>query len=360
MQLIPQGYYDLTKYSDNFTLTKMALEVYFANNLFKADLSRVIYASEEYAFQQRINLLSKNGNPSISELNLPFMRFYRQTNWQIDDRPAVQNATAALLGFSDPSIGYQSLKFLQCQAIFECSLYFNRDADAQMAYETLTWIQHPTPQQFNYGYINYKGYAIQMPFRFHVQDIQWMPSYKETDFLLHAHIIPISFTVEVRTAVMSQSPQTPDSSVFWDDPDPVIAQQVYLDFLAYKFENSFYDQSNYGLEVAGVFTADPLLEGTVSTSNATTTTMLVSWTYNSLVAPNYTNNSVIINVNGVQNYTVPMTQLSYELTGLTANSTYNITIWFTSDAGEVTKYITTGSTIADSTMPTIPGIVGYT
>ena len=360
MELTPPTYYDLTKYSDSLSLIRMGLETYFANNLFRSEVSRVIFASENYAFRQRINLLSKNDNPSIQELKLPFMRYYWQGNWQIDDRVGVQNATAGLQGFPDGGIGFQNLRFLQGQIYFDCTAYFSRVDDAQLAYETLMWIQNPAPQQFGYGSLSYKGYAIQIPILFEVEDIQWMPTYNETEWLQKAHIIPISFKIHLRSAILSQAPQTAQSSTFWNDESPVITENVLLDFLSYKFENTFYDQSNYNLEVRGIFTTDPDLNGVVTLSNITETSMLVGWSYNGLVAPYYTENVVIINVNGVNNYTAPQTQLSYLLEGLTPGSTYNITVWFTSDSGNITKYIASGTTLQGNVASYIPGIVGYT
>jgi hypothetical protein len=76
--------------------------------------------------------------------------------------------------------------------------------------------------------------------------------------------------------------------------------------------------------------------------------------------PYYTENTVVINVNGADNYTAPMNQLSYILTDLHSDSTYNITVWFTSDNGNITKYITQATTLAGENGVQIPGIIGYT
>jgi hypothetical protein len=283
MQIAPEKYYDHSKWSDTFTLSRMALETYFANNVFRSTPSRVIYASSEYAFRQRLNLLSKNGTTSISELNLPFMRYYRTGNFQVDTaRPGVQGALAGMEGYSEEALGFQNLRFLQMLMSFNCTAYFNRDDDAQMAYECLQFVSTPAPPQFAYGSVDYKGYALDIPMLFDVKDLQWMPSYNETEWLQKAHIIPIDFTVNWRTAILSQKPQTPESQTFWEDEPLFITERVYLDFLSYKFQNSFYDQSNYNLEVEGTFNADPELYGIVDTQNITTTSMYVTWTFNPL------------------------------------------------------------------------------
>lgn len=359
MDIVPNSYYDLSLHSNSLTLIRMALETYFANNVFRSDLSRVIFASEEYSFRQRLNLLSKNGNPSIQELNLPFMRYYWQGNWQIDDRAAIMNATAGLIGFPDESIGFQNLRFLQGQIYFDCTAYFSRSDDAQLAYETLLWIQNPAPQQFNFGSLTYKGYAIEIPILFEIEDIVWMPTYNESEWLQKAHIVPISFKIHLRSAVMSQLPQTPESSTFWNDASPVITKHVLLDFLSYKFKNAYFDQSNYNLEVSGIFNADVDLNGNVEINNITDTSFTVDWTFNNEVLPLYTD-TIILNVNGVTNYTLPITQLSYVLSGLSPQSMFNITLWFTSKAGLVTKYTASAYTSTIDAPVGITGIVGYT
>ena len=359
MQIAPVKYYDQSKWSDVFTLTQMALETYFGNNVFRSNASRVIYASTDFAFRQRLNLLSKNNTSSLLELDLPFMRYFRTGNFQLDkERPAVQNASAGLLGFPESAIGFQNMRFLQMIINFNCTAYFTRNDDAQLAYETLQWISNPAPQQFAYGSLQYKGYAIDVPMLFEVADIQWMPNYAESEWLTKAHIIPIDFNVQWRTAILGQSPQTKESSTFWEDNPPVITKNVFMDFLSYKFQNTYYDQSNYALEVSGVFNSDPELLGVVSTSNITLDSLYVNWAYNPLANTYYTD-TVIVNVNGVENFTVPMLQGSYQLTGLYPNSLYNITVWFTSLTGMVTKYTTSVTTTADLTIPVVTGIVGY-
>ncbi len=359
MVLTPSLYYDHSKWSDTSTLTMMALETYFGNNIFRSDASRVIHASSDFAFRQRLNLLSKNGTPNINELSLPFMRYYRTNNWTLDtQKPGVQNATAGMVGFTEAAIGYQKLRFLSMIIDFNCTAYFSRSDDAQMAYEALYWISTPAPQQFAYGSVVYKGYNIDIPMQFNVENIVWMPTYNETEWLQKAKIIPIDFTIKWRTAILSQSPQSPQSDIFWDDSPPVITEHVLLDFLSYKYQNTYYDQSNISLEVDATFTSDPLLNGVVALTNVTTNSMIITWTYNPLCNTTYTTD-IILNVNGVENFTVPMIQGNYTLTGLSPNSLYNITLWFTSLSGQVTKYVASTTTVTDSTAPSISGIIGF-
>ncbi len=297
MELSPTTYYNLQKYSDTFNLLRMAVIDYFGKNLFKEDFSRIIYASSPYAFRQRLNLLSKNGESSVKELDLPFMRFYRQTNWQIDySKPAVLNATAALSGFTDESIGNQNIRFLQAAMKFDCTLFFTRDDDAQMAYETLLWIQQPAMKQIVYGSLEYKGYTIEQPYQLQMENPVWMPAYNETEWLQKSHIIPIDFTLNLRSFVLSQSPQTSGSTLFWDDSAPVITEKVIVDFLSYYSKTS----SNYTSlnltpsdkwmtvppylhsELVAILDPDIELGGVISISDIATTSFEVNWEYSGI------------------------------------------------------------------------------
>jgi len=105
MELQESFYYDHSKFPNVLYLINMAFEKFFSRELFRNNASRVFYSSEDYAFRRRLNLLAESGEPSIKAYDFPFMCYYRESNWQIDkDRPGVQNATAALIGFPEEEL----------------------------------------------------------------------------------------------------------------------------------------------------------------------------------------------------------------------------------------------------------------
>jgi hypothetical protein len=336
----------------------VATENYFANNVFRSDLTRVVYASPEYAFRQRLNLLAKAGQPSVKELQLPFMSYFRRGNWEIDTRAAVQNATAALAGFPEIAASYQKLRFLQVKTVFECVAFFNSDLDAQAGYEALLWIQQPSPKQFRYPGMEYLGGQFDIPIHLQIDNLVFNPDTTEKDWLVKNRVIPIKFDLLIKSVSMAQRPQTPQSSVFFEQENAVITKKVILDFLAYKYKNSFYDEQHIDFEVDGIFNSDPDLNGSLIVANTTNTSVTVNWSYNPLADPLYETDVKLV-LNGYETFIVPRNQLTYTFTGLGKESLCNITIWFTSLAGQITKYTASATTGTDSHIG-LKGMVGYT
>ncbi len=360
MQIATTNYYDTTKFSNTLYLIQIAIETFFSHNLFKSDVSRVIYASEEYAFRQRLNLLSKNATPTIQEIQLPFMNYFRHGNWRIDDRFALPNATAAMVGYNEDVLGGLKMRFLSAQTSFDCVVWMNSDLDAQMAHESLLWIQQPSPKQLAFDGMQYENYEFSIPVHITIDSIDFNPAYTERQWLISNRVFPIKFGMTVRSGVLSQLPQDSNSDLYWSQQPVTITKHVLLDFLSYKFKNSFYDQQHITQEVDGIFTADPLLNGTFQVVSFTDTTLTVQWGYNPAAVPLY-NPNVTISVDlGEIGYVVPLVSNTYTITGLTPDSLYNLEIWFTSTSGQLTIYKTTGSTTSINSAPiTIPGLIGY-
>jgi hypothetical protein len=357
MEFIESRYYDHSKFSNTFYLTQMALQMYFANDMFRSDASRVIYASPQYAFRQRLNLNAQSGSPSIDALKLPFMSYFRKDNYELDPKVGALSAVGSSYGYRDIAIGQQLLRFIPVETNFDCWAFFYSDQDAQLAYETLLFIKYPTLKQFPFGSITYKNTNLAIPISLNVDDLEFNPGLSERDWLKSKRIIPIHFNTNIKSVSLSQQPQSPESDVFQDEIAPVITKKVILDFLSYKYGDDLFSQQNIVLEVDSTIPDDPDLEGTFNVSGVSNSTISVAWSFNPLSRSLYTDNVTIACNNGVS-VDVPMDQLTYTLTGLTSGSLYNIFIYFISLSGSVTKYTVSQLTSTDS-IQTIKGIKGY-
>jgi len=343
MELQPTTFYDLNKFSNSFYLVQMTLHKYFADNVLRGEADRVIYASEKYCFRQRLNLLSKAGSTSITELDLPFMSYYRKGNWVLDDRPAVQNATAAMFGFPEEAIGFQNLRWLDGKAQFSCVLLYSTDADAQLGYELLMWIKHPHPRQIVMNGLEYKGYNISVPLIMSIDDISFAPQTTEDNWLKSNRIIPISFGVTARSAVFSQIKQTAANTLFPDEEVPVLTKKVLLDFTSYRFKNAYYDAEHIALEVEGILDPDTTLALSVSVRETTQISVTIDWTYD-LESYDLFDENVTISVNGLEK-SAKLNDKTYTITGLSEESVYNITIWTrNNDTHKIVKAYTTATT----------------
>jgi hypothetical protein len=357
MELIESRYYDHTKFTNTFYLSQMALQMYYSTNIFRNDPSRVIYASPQYAFRQRLNLLAQTGNPSITALDLPFMSYYRQNNWELDSRVGALNATTADFGYRDITIGQQLFRYLMVETSFDCWAFFYSDEDAQLAYENILFIKYPTLKQFPFASVTYKNTDIDIPISINVDNLEFNPGLTERDWLRTKRIIPLHWTTTIKSVSLSQQPQTPSSTIFAEEIAPVITKKVILDFLTYKYGNDLFSHENIVLEVASTVPDDPDLSGSFAVSAVDETSITVVWNYNPLAEPNYETNVTIACNNGTT-YTVPMVQKTYTITGLTPGSLYNIFIYFQALNGSVTKYMVSQVTTTESIV-NLKGMKGY-
>ena len=356
MQVAPIRYYDQTKFPNTTYLIYMEFQKFFCNQLFRGDGTRCFYASEEFAFRQRLNLLSKNNNPSVSELQLPFMTYYKATNWDVDTKVGIQNATVAMVGTPEESLGGINVRFMQVTSTLNCVAFFNNDADAQLAYETLLWINKPSPQQGVISGLDYKGYAIDFPVYLGMKTLTYNPEYKEKQWLTSQRIIPIKFDMEIKSVMLSQQPQDNNGNTFWEDTPPVITNKVILDFLSYTYKNQNWDTTHPLLELDRIFNPDPLLNGTLTAGTLTDTSIQVNWTWNPLSTPNLQPNVSLLLNNGVQTASPLLATGTYTFNGLSAGSTYIVSIWFTGTDSTVSKYDLTVSTTSTTYVPAMKGL----
>lgn len=343
MELQEFRYYNLNKFSNTQYLVMAELKKYFANNVFRGNLDRVIYASSDYMFRQRLNLLSKNNASSIEALDVPFMSYYRQDNWKLDTRPANLNGFNALWGRPDDIIGGQRLRYMPMEQTFECIAVFGNDVDAQLAYESLLFIQYPTEKMIISEGLEYKGYKVPIYVGVSVKDIQFNQGYNETKWLKENRIIPIRFSVTARSVVLSQAPQGPESDVFDDDSLPTLTERVYLDFLSYQGQDNQWLKENIVMMVEGIINPDPSLSATLVVDDISENAISVAWDYNessiSLYQP-----TVKIWYNNNEPIERPIESKFYLFDDLVEGSFYTITLAFTALTGEIYKYTVTATT----------------
>ena len=376
MEIQATNYYNTSKHSNVFYFNMMEVEKFFANNLFRGNLTRVFYASENYAFRQRLNLLSMSGEPSSKELQFPFLSYFRLNNVELsNDFPGVQGTSSALYGVFEEDLGI-NIRWLQTKTVFTAVAFFASDLDSQIFQEALLFIKHPAgPRQWVASGLEYKGIQISIPIQLFIDAIQYNPQYLETDWLKKHRIFPIKFQFTVRSVTLSQLPQGPESTVFFEDEPPIITKKVVLDFFAYKFSNQYFDKDHTDFEVTGTFNPDFTLGGSLTIDEAGTsdTTIKVDWDYNPVLDqewldpptntipnPDYGTyeDDVLLVLNGVIETHVPRITKTYTYTGLQNESLYNVTIWFIKKTGEVTKYVASETTTTETHI-NLKGMIGY-
>lgn len=392
MELQAVTYYNHDRFFNSFYLITATLQKYLAQEIFKNDGTRMIYASAEFAFRQRLNLLNLNTNPELASLSLPFGCIYRRGAWDID--PLRYKATTMIYNSGTTKDGQSPDgivrgRFINAKCMFDCTLFFGRDDDAQVAYEALMWMRHPTPKLLRVAGFEYKHQNLFLPLTLQVDNLQFSPDYKEKEWLQSTRVVPISFTIEVSSNILDQYRQAANSTLFDTYVDDELAEiklteTVILDFLAYARDNQYVDREGILLEVQSILTPDPALNGALVFSPEIDpethlpiyedTSVHLTWTFGIQPDPGaippepgnqaevlalYETDVRIVCSNGTS-YTVPMAAGQYTINDLEPNSSYEFSIFFIAKNGAVTKYTTIGYTTVAQVAPNLKGMIGLT
>jgi len=330
----------------------------------------MIYASPEFAFRQRLNQLNQNTNPAFSSLNIPFGSIFRDGNWGKENKVGVVYAPGVLgsVTMNDGCI----IRFINTQTNFDLMLFFGREDDAQIAYETLMWIKYPNKKLLQLTGLEYKGRPIDIPLSISVTDVDYASQYKEQKWIDEQRLIPIHANIEITSAILDQYAQGPDSSLFTTYPgdgqyeNVILTEKVILDFLSYHGNNQYVDEDGILLEVISTVAPDPDLLGefVFESDNIKDDEIDLSWSYNEgegVDIPSLYETNVRISCSNGTSVEVPLTDKAYTYGGLEPDSYYDFSIFFISKAGMVTKYsLADCYTTLAAAPPNLKGMIGLT
>lgn len=205
-------YYFYQYYANSYYRVYMSLEDWLASKIFRNDPSRVFLASPEYAFRRRFELIDSNHTEydkvKASSLQFPFASYWPlNSGWQPDDRVATNTAAQVYVGMY---MGNTLVKSASVILNVPVQLYFDREDDARLAYEKIFF------DTFNPHYysttVAYGPNTIGIPIEITIKNLQFNPSFKETDWLKQNRIFIITADFEIRTCII-RSPNQPDFNV---------------------------------------------------------------------------------------------------------------------------------------------------
>ncbi len=351
MELLPNKYYKTDRFPNTHYIMMMAIEKYFGLEIFKGDSSRVFYASPEYTFRRRLDMLNANAAQDIHSIDVPFMSYYRKTNWVVDrPRKGIESPGVALDGVS---VNNTPIRFMNVSSTFTMFMIFGRDDEAQIAYETLLWMKHPSAKQFTQPGLAYKDQRLDLPVQLWVNDINFNPQFKETDWLKKNRMITIQADFTIKSVILAPIAQGEKSTLFETLQDPTesfyITKEAYLDYFSSK-NLPLPDEAYYDLIVTGEFNNDPTLNAIVNKSDITGTSFKVTWDYNPAAAE-YFEDKVKITSNTGIDVEVNRDDKTYTFTGMQPNSTYEIIVWFFSTQNFINKYSVIVTTAAEDFKP---------
>ena len=359
MELLPNKYYKTDRFPNTQYLMMMAIEKYFGLEIFKGDSSRVFYASPEYTFRRRLDMLNANASQDMHSLQIPFMSYYRKTNWEVDrQRRGIESPRVALEGSA--ILSSFNLRFMNTKATFSAFFVFGRDDEAQIAYETLLWVKHPSAKQFTFPGLAYKDCRLDLPIQLWVDNVVYNPQLKEKDWLQKNRMIVVQADFTLRSVIIAPVAQGSQSSLFETAEEGsgfYITKEAYLDYFSSK-NLPLPDEAYYDVMVTGEMSNDPTLTATLTSADITNTSATLLWDFNESVREFY-EDTVKITTNTGLTFEAPMDAKTFTLPNLQPASTYDVFLWFYSKQDFINKYniiITTADVgYKPLTLKTLPG-----
>jgi hypothetical protein len=249
------SFFDHSTYANVYHAAKIPLEYFLADVLVRADMTRVQWSSDAYAFRRRFELAdAQNGGDvstlQASNLNLPFVNYWYEngTFWQPDDRPFAVNSQQMLRGQWAEGLPAR-MRAIAVKTPMVATAFYERDEDARLAYELILWETQPKgPVQLATS-VKWKDVDIAVPVFVTIEGVTFNPQFNETDWLKSQRMFPVQIKMMVRTYVLAYPHQKPLVDLSDTRPQPpyntgrldygsddkiYITEQVLLNFASVK------------------------------------------------------------------------------------------------------------------------------
>lgn len=275
------AFYNHNLYQPTYQAVREALKEFLSEQVFRFDKSRVIVASNEYAFRRRYELtdVSKDfNNIKAMSLHMPFCNINPfNTGWEFDDAPASRNASMVYDGIYEGTTRLRASRVVQN---IPCTFYFDNEPDARLAYDKmhfLSFVEHDLSYNFIYGgkvQVDEEGglniiggETIALPVVLEFKSLKFNPTFNEKSWLEQQRMFIITAEIEVRSFALYPlnqpkfegeiSAESYDSGV----DDYVLTDKVVM-AMGSDFKSSFYIKNSLeeleGIEVKkeGVYYLD--------------------------------------------------------------------------------------------------------
>src|SRR5574344_551163 len=193
---------DRNKFIDIHTSIKIAIESFLATELFKGDFSRIQYSNQNICFRKRVENIdsSEKDMEHIKPINLglPFASFFQTSDFDDDDRPASIQAAQSIDGEYIESLG-RRLRSTAVKVTYKATAFFARRDDMRMAHQLLYWEKTPKAPIWIYNVVLWQGHKLAIPCFITIENIGSHTEYQETDWLEKSRIFPLDIEMTVRT-----------------------------------------------------------------------------------------------------------------------------------------------------------------
>lgn len=322
----------------------ISFEKFFTEQLFKSDLTKAVYATTDYAFRRRFELIDTNKNwetVEASSLQFPFMSYHVGDTW----KPIPNKRIFAMEEFGVTSVTEaSSIRMIQAENKVNVVLYYDREDDARFAYDVLAFMS--SQKRWSKQEVTYLHEQLELPVSFTIdaEKISYNPKIQENDWLKENRIFVLSFEVEVASMIMAPPLQFADDSEY--NPTPfVITETVVMEFLNGK--------STSILEVSDIISDDTTITlDMFELDRATKTTAKLKWQFQNQGALD----SLLLKINGKE-YDLSVMDYKITIRGLLSGAQYTADLYATKN-GASKHYVLKFSTTSDATKDS--DIVGTT
>lgn len=322
-----QPFYKHEIYVATYYTLYIALEQWLANTLFREDISRIFLASDDYAFRRRFELTDTSSNydsTAAASLKFPFANYWPDNaGWRPDDRIAANTAALVVEGVSHQT---RMLRAMAVTTSINGTFYFDREADARLAYETLLWLSYR--EQYMYTAIGWRDESLGLPLNIKVQDLLFNPDFKEKDWLVQNRIFTVKANFELRSYSLKPAAQPIyTSQVIPEDTEKFyLTEEVILKLIE--------GQKLVGeLSIDSLYNQNPnILINQFGIATSTPTTARVTWNAE-VVAEDDAITAIYLTLSGRETLTLDASRTDYTFRKLTENSTYYVTIKLITESG---------------------------
>ena len=245
-ELRASQYYIHRSYVNSYYHIYKYIEKWFASNIFRNDLSRVFLASDEYCFRRRFELTDTSKDFETLEfesLNFPFGNYFPlNTGWKADTRFA---SNTAPMVYSGIYVGNTKVRAASGIMDIPITLWFDREDDARFAYDRLyfySFNEHNDSVNVPYGRNNTIDTSSQdqvtdvlaLPMVLELKNLEFNPSFKETDWLKKQRVFVVKCTVQMRTYLI-YPPEQPNYDLTMDVNGVLSDGSIYEDGINFYY-----------------------------------------------------------------------------------------------------------------------------
>lgn len=183
-------YYDYDKNTEFFYPLNISLINHFANLLYDGDVTRMVYATNDYSFRAR-----SDKNKKDSTLDLPYMSFKR-TNISLATDWNRWSTQSVIDGIYVPELG-EKVRLIPIQIDFEGLIITASEKDNFMSFKRIM-LDNAARTVFSYDYL-INNCEINNHIEIFYDDPDYDPTWNENDWLVQNKMHSVGLNFNIRT-----------------------------------------------------------------------------------------------------------------------------------------------------------------